>query len=88
MSDNELYTLINGEPMVSMEGVALLMGLPPEVVKAEFERQGGASISTLTVPKSWVKRGKRIRKEVSAALGYEPTLKESIDYLAKKAGGA
>lgn len=81
-----LYTLINGEPMISMEGMALLMDLPADVVKAEWKRQGGTSLATFNVPKSWIQRGHRIRKEVSAALGYEPGMKETIDYLAAKAG--
>lgn len=80
------YQLINGEPMVSLEGMALLMDLPADIVKAEWERQGGSSLTALSVPKSWVQRGRRVRKEVSAALGYEPGMKEALDYLAGKAG--
>lgn len=85
MSDESLYKLIGGEPMLSLDGMALLMDLPPEVVKAEWERQGGSSATAMTIPTSWIKRGKRVYKGVSAALGYEPGMKEAIDYLAAKA---
>jgi len=86
MQNEPLYKLIDGEPMLSHHAVALLIGLPAEVVKAEAERQGGAWAASMNFPNSWAKRGRRIRKEVSAALGYEPSMQERIDYLAKKAG--
>ncbi|MDA2805725.1 hypothetical protein [Nocardiopsis suaedae] len=83
MTGEPLYTLVNGEPMLSHRAVALLTGLPTDVVKAEWDRQ--AATATMTWPREWAKRGTRIRKEVSAALGYEPSMKEAIDYLAAKA---
>ncbi|GAA4911387.1 hypothetical protein [Streptomonospora salina] len=83
--NDKYYSLIDGEPMISLDGMALLMDLPADTVRAKWQRQGGPDAGSLKVPEPWVKRGRRVRKEVAAALGYEPSLKESIDYLAAKA---
>lgn len=85
MPNEPLYTLIVGEPMLSHRAVALLIDLPADVVKAEWDRQGAATQGSMAFPREWAKRGKRVHKEVAAALGYEPSMKEAIDYLAAKA---
>ncbi|PRX90846.1 hypothetical protein [Allonocardiopsis opalescens] len=86
MTDRPLYTLLDGEPVLSHEAVALLIDMPPETVRAEWQRQAAQGEPGMTLPTSWAKRGKRIRKEVAAALGHEPGMKEAIDYLAAKKG--
>ncbi|SFO14625.1 hypothetical protein SAMN04489713_104270 [Actinomadura madurae] len=85
MTTNPYYKLINGEPMISPAGLALLLDLPVEEVLAEYERQGkGAASGVLRMPAEWRRRGVRVRKETQAALGYEAGMKECIDYLASK----
>lgn len=88
MSNKPLYTMVNGEAMVSAEAMALCIGIPYERLKAEFDRQRAENpdSETFRLPREWARQGNRIRKEVQAALGYEAGLKECIDYLAAKAG--
>lgn len=80
------YRVVGGEALVSHEGFALLMGIPIDTFKAEVRRQQDASGApgefSFRVPAPWAKAGRRIRKEVAAALGYEPGMAEAIDYLA------
>ncbi|SNT59113.1 hypothetical protein SAMN05443665_105156 [Actinomadura meyerae] len=83
---NPYYKLIDGEPMISPAGLALLLDLPLDDVLAEYERQTrGAANGVMQMPAEWRKRGVRVRKETQAALGYEAGMKECIDYLASKA---
>lgn len=88
MTEKPLYTVINGEEMVSAEAMALCIGIPYERLKAEFDRQRAENpdSETFKMPRAWSRQGNRIRKETQAALGYEAGLKECIDYLADKAG--
>jgi hypothetical protein len=88
MADKPLYTVIDGEPMISTEAMALLMGIPYERLRAEIDRQKAAdpTSETFKLPRAWTRQGNRIRKETQAALGYEAGMKECIDYLAAKAG--
>ncbi|GAA2861098.1 hypothetical protein [Nonomuraea rubra] len=87
MTDTPLYTMVNGEPMISTEAVALLMGIPYERLRAEIDRQKAENpeSETFKLPRAWTRQGNRIRKETQAALGYEAGMKECIDYLAAKA---
>lgn len=87
MTGKPLYTYVNGEPMVSTEAMALLMGIPYERLRAEIDRQRAENpeSETFKLPRAWSRQGNRIRKEVQAALGYEAGMKECIDYLAAKA---
>lgn len=88
MSETPLYRMIDGEPMISTEAMALLMGLPYERLRAEIDRQRAENpeSKTFKLPRAWTRQGNRIRKEVQAALGYEAGMKECLDYLAAKAG--
>lgn len=88
MTTKPLYSYVNGEPMVSTEAMALLIGVPYERLKAEIERQRAenSGSDSFRMPRAWSRQGNRIRKEVQAALGYEAGMKECIDYLAAKAG--
>ena len=63
---NELYRYIDGEPMLSAAGMALLLGVTEEQMRAQAERSG-TGIAAL--PESWVKAGNRRRKEYEAATG-------------------
>jgi len=81
--DGRYYRIIGGEPMVSPEGVALLVDLPVETVLAEYRRQRGPDgTGVLRMPAEWARRGQRVRRECWAALGYEAGMRECIDYLA------
>jgi hypothetical protein len=83
MTNPDLYRMINDEPMLSAAGMALLMGLTPEQVRTEIDRQtAGATSGTFYPPADWIRAGVRRRKECAAALGHEPTLLESLDYWA------
>lgn len=86
---SDLYRMVNGEPALSDAGVALLVGVPPAEFKAEIDRQQEAAnrigqTFTFRMPPEWARQGNRIRKEVSAALGYEPGMKDALDYLAAR----
>lgn len=88
MSGEPLYTYVNGEPMLSTEAMALLIGVPYERVRAEIDRQRveNPSSDSFRMPRAWSRQGNRIRKETQAALGCEAGMKECLDYLAAKAG--
>ncbi|MFG1855011.1 hypothetical protein ACGFJT_24475 [Actinomadura geliboluensis] len=76
---NPYYRTINGEPVISPAGLALLLDLPLEDIRAQCDN---VINGTMPMPADWAKRGIRIRKETQAALGYEAGMKECIDYLA------
>lgn len=83
MSDSNLYRVVDGEPVISTAGMALLMGIPPEAIRAAWDE--AAQAGRMTLRPEWIQGGNRRRKECAAALGYEPTLQESLDYWAAKA---
>ncbi|MFC4535689.1 hypothetical protein [Sphaerisporangium dianthi] len=86
MTNQPLYRVIDGEPCISTAGMALLMGVPVEELRAEQARQRAAGVPAdrFQMPHAWIKQGRRIRKEVSAALGREPAMREVLDYLAAR----
>lgn len=86
MTDKQLYQEINGEPVVSTAGMALLMDVDEDALRAEIQRQRAAGREGLALPPEWIRRGHRVRKEVQLALGYEPGMKEALDYLAERNG--
>lgn len=63
---SELYRYIDGEPVLSAAGMALLLGVTEEQMRAQAERSG-TGIAAL--PEAWVKSGIRRRKEFEAATG-------------------
>jgi hypothetical protein len=81
MTDDSLYQIINGEPMVSTRGMALLMGVTVEEIKDAWDPT--AQKGYMVPRPEWVRNGVRRRKECAAALGHEPSLVESLDYWAE-----
>lgn len=88
--DKPLYRYVDGEPMVSTEAMALLIGVPYERVRAEIDRQRAENpgSDSFRMPRAWSRQGNRIRKGVQAALGYDAGMKECIDYLAANASSS
>lgn len=80
MSDTELYRIVDGEPMVSPKGVALLMGVTEDQVRAVSIFRG-ADVANL--PPEWVKAGLRRRKEYEAATGRTDMI-GALEYWAAK----
>ncbi|MGW5299084.1 hypothetical protein ACWEQV_12580 [Rhodococcus aetherivorans] len=62
----DLYTLVDGEPMIGPKGMSLLLGVPIEDILAESKRSNGEAFS---LPTEWIKSGRRRSKEYQAATG-------------------
>ena len=70
------------EPLVSMAGFALLMGVDLDVFTKELERQrADLPRRPFRPPLLWVQQGKRRRKEYEAATG-RTDMRGAIDYWA------
>lgn len=80
MIDNRYYKMINGEPMVSAAGMALLVGIPAEEIEGNFDETVQRGRTPLRP--EWIKNGIRRRKECAAAIGHEPSMVESLDFWA------
>ncbi|MDV6275402.1 hypothetical protein R3Q06_18055 [Rhodococcus erythropolis] len=81
-----LYTYVNGEPMISAEGMSVLYGIPLDVVHAEFERQGGRdNTGPLTVPGSWTASGRARTEEYKRVTGGDDIL-GALEFWAKRDG--
>lgn len=78
MSATKLYTINDGEPLLSMKAVALLMGTTEEVIAALPKVNGNPQF-----PRQLEQAGKRILSETMAHLGTD-SMWECIDYLATK----
>jgi hypothetical protein len=62
-----LTELVNGEPMVSADGMALLFGISVELVRAHSAK---ASYGDRTpIPEAWIKSGGRRAREAMATTG-------------------
>jgi hypothetical protein len=63
-----LTELVNGEPMVSSDGMALLFGVSVELVRAHSAKNthGGRT----PMPEAWIKAGRRRAREAMAATGH------------------
>lgn len=76
----ELYRIIDGEPMISAAGMALLHGITVEALTAEMTRQRQRT-GEFKMPTEWVRQGRRIAREAMAATG-STSMRDAIDYLA------
>ncbi|MDV2477844.1 hypothetical protein F8M49_25050 [Rhodococcus zopfii] len=68
---SELYRYIDGEPVLSAAGMALLLGVTEEQMCAQAARSGTAITE---LPEAWVKSGRRRSKEYQAATGRDDVL--------------
>jgi hypothetical protein len=76
-----LTELVDGEPMVSADGMALLFGISVELVRAHSAKVtcGGST----PIPDAWLKAGRRRAREAMAATGCEDMC-SSLTYWAQK----
>ncbi|WFS11851.1 hypothetical protein [Rhodococcus aetherivorans] len=63
---SDLYTVVDGEPMIGPKGMSLLLGVPLRDIFAESKRSNGEHF---TLPAEWIKSGRRRSKEYQAATG-------------------
>jgi hypothetical protein len=63
-----LTELVNGEPMVSADGMALLFGISVELIRAHSKKATHAGGTPM--PEAWLKAGRRRSREAQAATGY------------------
>jgi hypothetical protein len=63
-----LTELVNGEPMVSADGMALLFGVSVELVRALSAKSTRAGQTPM--PEAWLKAGRRRAREAMAATGH------------------
>jgi hypothetical protein len=62
------HKTIKGEPLISTEGLALLLGVDLDELKAEILRQRVDNpTAPFATPTDWVKRGRRTARETMAA---------------------
>lgn len=77
---SDLYDHIDGEPVVSAKGLALLLGVPEDQVRA-LAMFRGTGVDSL--PAEWVKAGKRRSQEYQAATGRDDML-GAFEYWAQR----
>ena len=77
-----LYTYVDGEPMLSTEGMAVLFGIPLPEVEAEMQRQG---TRTLAMPESWLASGRARTEEYRRVTGGNDML-GALEFWAKRDG--
>ncbi|MFX1757253.1 hypothetical protein [Rhodococcus sp. As11] len=77
---SELYRHIDGEPVVSAKGLALLLGVSEDQVRALAQFRG-TGVDAL--PPEWVKAGLRRAKEYQAATGHDDML-GALEYWAAR----
>lgn len=83
MADKDLYSESGPEPMISTKGMALLMGVTEEAMRAEIERQGGGAFRP---PSAWIKASQRRAKEYLAATGRDD-MRGALDYWQERERG-
>jgi hypothetical protein len=68
---------INGEDCLSTESTALLLGITPEALRAEWARQQELRPGEpMWIPKGWIRQG----KEINARLGVD-SIEEALTIL-------
>ena len=72
----KLYEDLDGQPVVSTAGMAVLLGVSHSAVQKHAAQHGSGVIA---LPSDWVRAGKRRQKEFEAATG-ESGMKAAIDY--------
>ncbi|OZF00551.1 hypothetical protein [Rhodococcoides fascians] len=60
---------IDGEPMISTAGMALLFGVSEELCRAELQRQSDNGCEGFIPPGEWIRNGKRRAAEYRAETG-------------------
>ncbi|OZE81925.1 hypothetical protein CH304_12805 [Rhodococcus sp. 15-649-1-2] len=60
---------IDGDPMISTAGIALLFGISEELCNAEIKRQRSTGAEGFVPPGEWIRNGRRRQKEYQAATG-------------------
>ncbi|ALE91839.1 hypothetical protein AOC05_05045 [Arthrobacter alpinus] len=78
MSAPKLYTIKDGEPVLSMKAVALLMGTTEEVISTLPRVKGNPQFT-----KHLKQSGSRVARKTMAHLGTD-SIFDCIDYLATK----
>lgn len=77
---SDLYRCVDGEPVISAKGLALLLGVPEDQVRALAATHG---TDVAHIPAEWVKAGRRRAKEYQAATGRDDML-GALEYWAEK----
>lgn len=90
MNLDRLTRVIDGEPMVSREGIALLFGVTADDIQTEMDRQGVPAggnplAGGFVLPRDWIRRG----NEISARLHHQygvTTMADALTVLAIESG--
>lgn len=77
---SELYRYIDGEPVLSAAGMAVLLGVTEEQMRTLAATHG---TDVAHIPAEWVKAGRRRAKEYQAATGRDDML-GALEYWAEK----
>ena len=77
------FSIHNGEVMLSLEGMAVLFGLPVAEIE-EAARRAGTDEGWL-IPEDWMRRGRLRAKEAQAATGQED-MESALSYWVGKEG--
>ncbi|MEH6794022.1 MAG: hypothetical protein V7694_07775 [Rhodococcus sp. (in: high G+C Gram-positive bacteria)] len=76
---------IDGEPMVSTAGLALLFGVSEELCKAEINRQEAMGCKGFVPPGEWIRNGRRRAAEHRAHTGRNDA-ESALEFWAAKEG--
>lgn len=78
---------IDGEPMVSTAGIALLFGVSEELCAAEINRQRSMGCEGFVPPGEWIRNGRRRAAEYRAHTGRNDG-EGALEYWATREGGS
>lgn len=82
--NDPLYTYVDGEPMLSTEGMSVLFGIPLDEIEAEIARQGRDS---MVMPDVWLESGRARTEEYKRVTGGDDML-GALEFWAKRDGKA
>lgn len=75
-----LWQEVDGEPMLSPRGMAILFGVDEAEVLAIARNEKPDGTGAGTIPQEWIRNGVRRRKAAQAALGYDAGMLQVLQY--------
>lgn len=85
----KMYRHESGELLLSVEGIALLLGVDADDLRAHVAANDIGSLTEAPkwIPNEWLKQGRRRSREAMAATGID-SMQSALEYWAEKEHGA
>ncbi|MDQ7910787.1 hypothetical protein RB614_40480 [Phytohabitans sp. ZYX-F-186] len=78
---DRMFMIINGEPILSVDGLSLLIDVPVAEIKAEAARQG-IDVQVMVLPAAWERQGRRIAVRLAVRGIGRGDIPAALDFLA------